>query len=286
MQKTASFLDYPATIIENINPEDFIPSGAVQIRQETKRRPGGLDYDQVNQYARDMLAGARFPNIHSVRSQVDDGQFVIFDGFHRHAALKRACQLIHGSFTKEWNGVTQEPTLGATIVEGKFTPHQLRWFAFKANKVHGLPLTFKERSAAFEIFIDSGIWKRGQGQRMSLSEIGLEFGITKQAVADRLKRKHEKLYAAYFSREGEALPRWEGQNGKNQIGGLDDMNKNLATLHREHVEQVESRIQEMEALGLPKARAQALREQYRQANTRLSERIAAAGIKESDDFGF
>src|SRR5262245_32959948 len=114
------------TEMADIKLEDFIVSSAVQIRISSKKRPDGLDVERIEQYARDMIAGDRFPNIQAVRSATEPDRFIVYDGFNRIAALKRAHVILANSFEQEGgNDITKPPTLGATIHEGKFSLHQL-----------------------------------------------------------------------------------------------------------------------------------------------------------------
>jgi hypothetical protein len=278
------------TVIEAINPEDFIRPTVVQIRQASKKRPAGLDSERIEQYARDMIAGEKFPSIQAIRANGRPGKFVVFDGFHRIAALDRALVILRTSFNHEgWNGITAEPTLNATIHEGRFSQHQLRYMAFRANAKHGLGLSFKERKAGFEAFILGGLFLLGTGSKrkpMSLRQIGREFGIDHKTVASRLKngdRQFRKIYEAYFQNE-DGHAQWEA-GPKLLTGGLEEMERNAATEIREFCRNFELKMQEYEALGGSAEKARAFRSEVSSHANNFLQRLEAVGIVEpQEDF--
>lgn len=280
-QNTAT--DPPPTVeIDEINPDDFIISNGVQIRIATKKNPNGLDSERIEQYAKDMIAGDKFPNIQAVRSNAEPDKFIVFDGFNRLAALKRAHVILENSFNQEgWNGITKQPTLKATIHEGKFSVQRLRFMAFKANKAHGLALTFKERKEGFTAFIKAKLFFTSFNRVMSLSQIGREFGISKQAVAGRLMGDHRRIYEAYYSKEGEAA-RWKGGLKRYSANDIDDGEQtamNLATYNRTHYEQMFRAVDNGLHLGLIEpAWAAQFREQLAKEKAELTAKLAAIGI--------
>ena len=110
---------------------------------------------------------------------------------------------------------------------------------------------------------------------MSLSEIGREFGISKQAVACRLKNNFKQIYLAYYSKEGEAS-RWQGGlNKQDQNGGLTDMERNTATEIREFVQNFNRKMDEYEALGGSPQKAAAFRTEVSHHADNFLQRLAA-----------
>src|SRR5262245_21374426 len=129
-QTSPSELETGSTFrIPAVDLNDLIESPDVQIRRKSKARPLGVDPDVVEQYAKDMLAGVTFPDVHAAATGA--AKSILFDGFTRVAALRRAAVLLENAKKfnedKSWNGRTEMPTLGGVIHRGKFTVSQLQY---------------------------------------------------------------------------------------------------------------------------------------------------------------
>jgi hypothetical protein len=248
----------PTFRVPEINLADLILSREVQIRRKSRKRPDGVDPDAVEHYAKQMLSGAVFPDIRAVRSTHDPNKFIVYDGFTRANALKRAEALLENAkrYNEDhsWNGCTKLPTLGAIILEGRYSIAQLQYFAFKMNNTHGCALTFQERKDGFDAFIRSNAWKLPPPKmRLSLSEIGREFGLSHEAVRNRLKNEHEKLYNAYWKRENDSNNKWKDQHHNFMRTEGDKLVKNIVEEYQGFNERMLHNIELLESLtGQPK----------------------------------
>lgn len=143
-----------------------------QVRQQLNEQ---RIWDYVTSYAN----GAAFPPVQLANI---NGAFVLVDGWHRLAALKKLGQETVEAFT-----------VATTEEEG-------RWEAAKANTTHGLSLKRSERRNVFRVYMDTGRYLRGRTIK-SYREIQRDLGglVGKSILQVWMKDEHPKIAARMAS---------------------------------------------------------------------------------------
>lgn len=124
----------PKRTVARVSLTALIQDEATQIREE-------IDWKLVEEYRRQMLAGAVFPPI--TVAPVDDMDlergFVLVDGWHR----TKAAEAIGQAFME------------ATVITGA-SPDEYRWIAAQNNMTHGKRLKPSERREVFKAYVKAG----------------------------------------------------------------------------------------------------------------------------------
>lgn len=146
-----------------------------QVRQK-------LCWDTVKRYAGNTKAGQVLP---PVQVALVDGVACLVDGYHRVAALE-----LLGHLTAE-----------AVVVEA--TRENARWMAAQANMNHGLPLKPREFRKVFQVYVQTGRHKKGQGKLKHYREIGLELGRPHTTIRNWMAKDFPKVFHQLAKQYGE-----------------------------------------------------------------------------------
>lgn len=174
------------------------------VREDKYQIRDRLDHHAVGRYFNSYRNGVRLPPVQV--AQVGKGALILVDGYHRVAALER---------------------LGAPTVEAVITPteeRKARWLAAQANLTHGVPLTTKERRAAFKAYIRAGQHKDERGGYKSYRTIAEELGfMSLGGVHRRMQLDFPRLAAKMGGNEnwkGKGVPDEDMPDPQQVLAGL------------------------------------------------------------------
>lgn len=174
MTKPLPTADGRATALET-NPFDGPPAARIVVDATFQIRKGNLKSAQVKRYADAMKAGQRFPAIKAMKV---GGRLVLVDGFHRLAAAKYAgC----------------EESLEVELV-GEGNAAEALWYAFEANRQHGLPLKTRELRDGFKAYVRAKKNLTANKQLKSYREISKDLGVGHTTIRHWMRRFYPKMF--------------------------------------------------------------------------------------------